>query len=137
MKPIVTVEGVEIPLHVKNVLAGLSVTEQLQHIVLTKHYREFYSVPLSRLPSADEVEMTRTEIMDPSKHEDVVNLITCEDIVVGVRVGIGVRGLVMFPTDVFFCTESPRVLSCGPIRFGGDPYDFVDIFAKYTFEYRV
>ena len=137
MKTIVTVEGVEIPLHVRNVLAGLSVTEQLTHILLTKQYREFYSVPLSRLPSADEVEMTRTEIMDPSKHEDVVNLITCEDIVVGVRVGIGVRGCVMFSTDVFFCTENPRVLSCGPIRFGGDPYDFVDIFAKYTFEYRV
>ena len=137
MKPIVTVEGVEIPLHVKNVLAGLSVTEQLAYILLTKQYREFYSVPLSRLPSADEVEMTRTEIMDPSTHEDVVNWITCEDIVVGARVGICVRGLFMSSTDVFFCTEKPRILSCGPIRYGGDPYDFVDIYAKYTFEYRV
>ena len=137
MKPILTVKGVEIPSHVRSVLAGLSVEEQLQHIVLTKHFREFYSVPAARLPSGQEVEMTRTEIMDPSKHEDVVKWITCEDMVVGARVGICVRGFVMFSTDVFFCTESPRVLSCGPVRFGGDPYDFVDIFAKYTFEYRV
>lgn len=137
MKPILTVKGVEIPSHVRSVLAGLSVEEQLQHIVLTKHFREFYSVPAARLPSGQEVEMTRTEIMDPFEHEDVVNWITCEDIVVGARVGICVRGLFMSSTDVFFCTEKPRILSCGPIRYGGDPYDFVDIYAKYTFEYRV
>jgi hypothetical protein len=137
MKPIVTIEGVDIPLHVRSVLAGLSVEEQLRYIVLTKHFREFYSVPFVQLPSTQEVEMTRTEIMDPSEHEDVVNLLTCEDIVVGARVGICVNDRFISSEDVFFCTEKPRILSCGPIRYGGDPFSFVDIYAKYTFEYRV
>ena len=52
--------------------------------------------------------------MDPSVHEDVVHLITCEDIVVGARVGICVRGIFISSIDVFFCTENPR--SCFAVR---------------------
>ena len=80
-------------------------------------------------------DLTRSEYLNPLSHRDVLDIITCEGFVVGVHVGIEGEKWAPASCNVFFNTESPKILNWG-CKYGGHYYDFVNIYAMYSMVFR-
>ena len=131
MKNIVVVEGMDIPNSMRCKLAGLSVEEQLKHFVITKQFCEYYGED----KETNLEDLTRSEYLNSLSHRDVLDIITCEGFVVGVHVGIEGKEWAPASCNVFFNTESPKILNWG-CKYGGHYYDFVNIYAMYSMVFR-
>lgn len=122
MKPIITVEGIEIPQIIRETLSALPYEEQLQHFTLTKEWDRF-----------EEVTLNKSDILNISEHEDVEAILVCDGVVVGVNVSLHdiYFSYTSSVSTEFFYKASGKV-HCLEQRHGGEYYkDYAN--ARYTF----
>ncbi len=123
MKPIQTVEY-EIPQHIKDRAAGLSLNEQVNLFQLTKTDTvkdrwTYYT------PDGD------SKNLDIQTDPIVESLLVCDDILVGIAISRPSQD-----TKMFFDKNQSVTHYLGAYRTGGDYYDFVAYATNYDLKYE-
>ena len=128
MKPITIIQGIEIPQNMRNALENLTYQEQFTHFTLTKNYR----ICDGTIPKG-EVMLDCTKILS-EEDEDVVAIVVCDGIVVGVEVEL--REYSHFSKGVELFNQNHHQMHSIFFRYGGHHYDFAEIYAKYSFAFN-